>query len=1187
VKVRVTQKRVEEYHFIDRDSLISPHLASSRLVSLPSLPFIMSQHYAKPENALRKAQDLVAVGKPGAAIKTMHQILINRRYRLWSNTHEKIMLYYLDLSVSLRRSVKDGLVQYRMICGQAQTASMERVLKHYQKLAEERADAAAKQAEQINASATAAVDSVRDVEDLEEASPEALQHAAEDEEVGEDGNGAELSKDRVDRAILTPWVRYLWECYRTILDVLRNNGRLEGLYHGTARAAFDFCRRFGRNMEFRRLCEILRTHLTAIAKYQNQQNSVDLSSAETQTLYLATRFHQLRVASDLELWQEAYRTIEDIHENMRIGGKQEPPPELMKTYYEKLAQIFWASSNYLFHAYSINKYFQLSAHEAATGTSAVAEDAASAPLDASERSRLASAVVLSSLIITGSQQSVELHDIDTMSGVEQEGNLRLAQLLGFKKEPPSRQRIISSVVSVGALQRASPAARKVFNLLENHFAPLTLYRQLKPLFAELSADATLTRYVAALEQVTVVRVLQQVSSVFKSMKLSKFLTLVPDVGSVFNLERLILSAINNELVSVRFDHRTMSLTFPEADLEQAPMRDELVRVSKQLIQLAHTLDSVTSPASASVLSDKVKEREHVFKLIQANLAEEHENVFLRQELIEKRKQELEKLMLDKERRENEAKQAAINARKAEEARRLQEEAARREDERRRKEKHESELRQKQQLADEMKRKIEAAAATSATLGNFAVKAEKKIQALTQDLENVDKVQLLRAQEEILRAQQRELQRRRKESARRIDYTVRAMRLEERSQLITKAEQQKIDEKEQFEADFAKYLEQDKLNHEKALKEKSRLARMSIEKSVFYDKLMARRQEQYAIEKAKQDERLAIKAEKRRIMEEKRRKEEEARERERQRQEEIERKKREEEERREAELAAERKRREEQRLAEYQAAQEEAARRRQREDEAEERERQRREERERERAPAAVSAAGERAWRGGPGAAASAAAASAGGEDRPRFGRFSDRDRDRPIERPTDRERDRPARQDRDLDFAALRNRPAPAEPERREWRRDAAPEDKERERERDRERPARWGRSDGESVSRFPARDGGSEGRFPDRGPPRSFADRDRERERDAPSRELFGSRFGGGREPQARDRDRDRDRDREGATRGDGDWRSARGGAFRQERERDGEREIRRRDDRPSPRPSPEAQKQDDDGFTTVKARR
>lgn len=114
-------------------------------------------------------------------------------------------------------------------------------------------------------------------------------------------------------------MKYLWECYRTILDVLRNNAKLEQLYHATARAAFDFCKRFQRNMEFRRLCEILRSHLFSVTRFQNQTNAVDLNSAETQTLYLETRFQQLRMAADLELWQEAYRTIEDIHE---VSGKR-------------------------------------------------------------------------------------------------------------------------------------------------------------------------------------------------------------------------------------------------------------------------------------------------------------------------------------------------------------------------------------------------------------------------------------------------------------------------------------------------------------------------------------------------------------------------------------------------------------------------------------------------------------------------------------------------------------------------------------------------------------------------------------------------------------------------------------------------------------------------------------------------
>jgi len=44
----------------------------------------------------------------------------------------------------------------------------------------------------------------------------------------------EDSQDRNDRAILTPWVKFLWESYRQCLDLLRNNNSVEKLYQDVA-----------------------------------------------------------------------------------------------------------------------------------------------------------------------------------------------------------------------------------------------------------------------------------------------------------------------------------------------------------------------------------------------------------------------------------------------------------------------------------------------------------------------------------------------------------------------------------------------------------------------------------------------------------------------------------------------------------------------------------------------------------------------------------------------------------------------------------------------------------------------------------------------------------------------------------------------------------------------------------------
>ena len=78
----------------------------------------------------------------------------------------------------------------------------------------------------------------------------------------------------------------------------------------TAHRAFQFCLQYKRTTEFRRLCEILRNHLTNLNKYRDQRDRPDLTQPESLQLYLETRFEQLKIATELELWQVRF-SIDD------------------------------------------------------------------------------------------------------------------------------------------------------------------------------------------------------------------------------------------------------------------------------------------------------------------------------------------------------------------------------------------------------------------------------------------------------------------------------------------------------------------------------------------------------------------------------------------------------------------------------------------------------------------------------------------------------------------------------------------------------------------------------------------------------------------------------------------------------------------------------------------------------------
>jgi translation initiation factor 3 subunit A len=61
-----------------------------------------------------------------------------------------------------------------------------------------------------------------------------------------------------------PAIKFLWEIYRAVLDILKSNSKLERLYHACAVSALRFCGEYKRRVEFRRLCDMMRMHLGTI-----------------------------------------------------------------------------------------------------------------------------------------------------------------------------------------------------------------------------------------------------------------------------------------------------------------------------------------------------------------------------------------------------------------------------------------------------------------------------------------------------------------------------------------------------------------------------------------------------------------------------------------------------------------------------------------------------------------------------------------------------------------------------------------------------------------------------------------------------------------------------------------------------------------------------------------------------------
>ncbi|KAF9092678.1 eukaryotic translation initiation factor 3 subunit A, partial [Mortierella sp. GBA35] len=150
--------------------------------------------FAKPESVLRRADELIAVGQHAAALEALHDVIISKRSRSVPLVSlEPIMLKFVELCVSLRKGkiAKEGLHQYKNISQNTSIATIELVIRKFIQLSEEKAD-------QIT------LDGLDDLEATE--TPESILLSTV---------SGEQNKDRTDRAVVTPWLKFLWEAYRT------------------------------------------------------------------------------------------------------------------------------------------------------------------------------------------------------------------------------------------------------------------------------------------------------------------------------------------------------------------------------------------------------------------------------------------------------------------------------------------------------------------------------------------------------------------------------------------------------------------------------------------------------------------------------------------------------------------------------------------------------------------------------------------------------------------------------------------------------------------------------------------------------------------------------------------------------------------------------------------------------------
>ncbi|KAH9315713.1 hypothetical protein KI387_024340, partial [Taxus chinensis] len=339
-------------------------------------------------------------------------------------------------------------------------------------------------------------------------------------------------------------------------------------------------------------------------------------------------------------------------------------------------------------------------------------------------------------------------------------------------------------VSKGVINYVPQEVKDLYYLLENDFHPLDLAEKAQPLLGKLSnlsdklssaspvPEVQLEQYIPSLERLTTLRVLQQVSQVYQTMKIGVITRMIPFFDFTI-VEKLSVDAVKYNFVQMKIDHLKGVVQFGSQDLESDKIRNHLTILAKRL----NKVRSLIQPQSI----EKATKVTLPVPVLLETIEKEHRKLLARKVLIERRKEEQERQMLEMEREEESRRLKQQRITEEAEVKRLASEYTKREEDRIRREIEEKELEEAQLLLQEAERRNKKKWKKPAIEGEKVTKQILIEQALNEQLK-----------------ERHEMERKFQKLAKTMDHLERAKREEEAPLIMAKYKEHLVEDEIFFE-----------------------------------------------------------------------------------------------------------------------------------------------------------------------------------------------------------------------------------------------------------------------------------------------------------------------------------------------------------------------------------------------------
>jgi translation initiation factor 3 subunit A len=429
--------------------------------------------------------------------------------------------------------------------------------------------------------------------------------------------------------------KFIWDTYKVLLDLTKTNSKLLSLYSQILKSAFVFCKENKRKVEFKRLCDSVRGYLQTLIKTEKKQffqNKVQISRPEVLKILIQIRISLLDTATELEQWQEAFKTAEDIiflmdkYEKSQDDSKDgktkkstKIPPLMKLEFYSNVEKLLWISDYPLYHAHSTILIKELASKAQkwakALKTPEKIKEAQS-KLEIFDIDNINNRIVLASLVTPfknsytnyvsiGSELFENGREIDTQTCSRMMSILKMNTV-------PGRANLINFIETHNLVSECEENIRNLYFLLQKETNPFSIARRGKEILNYLQSKAVYSKYVQLVSNNLTVRCMTLLAKNYDNIsfqRLSKIITWVERE----NLEEILIENTRKGILTCTLDHASNIIKFKNS---QGVFND----LSDKINNFYSTISKITS---LIILNEEENNREKLAKIREVIYKEIH------------------------------------------------------------------------------------------------------------------------------------------------------------------------------------------------------------------------------------------------------------------------------------------------------------------------------------------------------------------------------------------------------------------------------------------------------------------------------------------------------------------------------------------------------------------------------------